>query len=156
MVETRSALFCYIFSLNSVYNIIQSLYTEKDVYATKVHSLAGIVKSVCAVSGIDASISSEHTMNQIALLYPDIDMDNNNNGNNNNSNNNTSSNTNTSTINEIDTIRQNEQQEQEKRQLAVDKEIQIAIDTIESMPGLNDEEKSYRKQELLFQKKLES
>lgn len=147
--EMRASLWCYMRSLHVVHLVIASLHQEKCEYARKARELALMVKRMCKMSEFNKTgDDSKELLNILATMEPvmddTLDFDR------------ISFSSPTHLKEIVDESRWRDSQVKENgvdplkaKQLLVDQQIQYAIEAIESMEGLTEEEKDYRKQELL-------
>jgi hypothetical protein len=138
LVEARASLWFYVFSLNSIYNVLKNQHTEKQIYAEKAYRLAVTVKELTHIN--EKTAKDETILQMLEELYPDEDKK-----------------VGPSSEQEILASDASDKQKAgaikklnaQQKQLMVDSEIQMAIELIENNPQLSAEDKEYRKSELM-------
>jgi len=138
LVETRTSLWFYVFSLNSVYNVLKNQHVEKQIYADKAYRLAKTVKELTHIN--EKTAKDETILQMLEELYPDEKK-------------------NEESMSEQEILESDRSEKQKagaikklnakQKQLLVDTEIQMAIELIENNPQLSEEDKAYRKCELM-------
>ena len=136
-VEMRSSLWFYMFALNSVSSVLQKVQREKDVFAAKAYKLAKIV-SVLSKLEYDSKNNPD-----ISDLLSNL--------------------TNNTKLYELEKPKEEEEEESfskpvaeltdQQKQLKIDEQIELQIQYINNNPSLTDEQKEYRRQEILKSRK---
>ena len=137
-VEMRSSIWCYMFALNSVSSVLQKVQREKDVFAAKAYKLAKIV-SVLSKLEYDSKNNPD-----ISELLSNL--------------------TNNSKLYEVEKVKVEEEEAivpnaiaqeitPQQKQLKMDEQIELQIQYINNNPSLTDEQKEFRRQEILKSRK---
>ena len=145
LVEMRSSLWFYIFSLNSVYNCLRAQHSEKQIYAEKSQQLARTVTSLTATN--EKIESSESLIEMLDAFYSEGEE---------------ASRALAMSGGKIAAAEEGRSKGQSKgqgkgrkeltekeKQVLLDSEIHQAIQIVDSNPGLSEEDKEFRRAELL-------
>lgn len=152
LLETRSSLWLYVFSLNSIYNVLKHQHMEKQIYANKSYQLAQMVKQLTTIN--EKTAKDETILQMLEELYPDetgggggqrshrsvVQCEQQKDSNNKQQK---------SAAGEDGAAGVIKKLTAQQKQLMLDTEIQMALELVDNNPQLSKEDKEYRKAELM-------